>query len=142
MSQETKDAAYMSMTPEQKAAFDSANASDKSMMLQVGIIATALGKIAVQLSMSVLFAIVFIVILIALVLVLFTRVIRMWMYAIFSPLFALKYFLSDKVDKDSMLSKFDFREFIGLAMVPVVVSAALGFGFMFLTTFQSHLVQS
>ena len=142
MSQETKETAYMNMTSEQKAAFDSANASDKSMMLQVGIIATAIGKIAVQLSMSVLFAIVFIVILIALVLVLFTRVIRMWMYAIFSPLFALKYFLSDKVDKDSMLSKFDFREFIGLAMVPVVVSAALGFGFMFLNTFQAHLVQS
>ncbi len=132
------------MTPEQRATFDSesTSASAKSIMLQVGIIATALGKIAVQLSMSVLFAFVFIVILIALVLVLFTRVIRMWMYAIFSPLFALKYFLSDKVDKDSMLSKFDFREFIGLAMVPVVVSAALGFGFMFLNTFQSHLVQS
>lgn len=92
--------------------------------------------------MSVLFAIVFTVILIALVLVLFTRVIKMWMYAIFSPLFALRYFLSDKIDKDNALSKFDFKEFIGLAMVPVVVSAALGFGFMFIMTFKSHMEQT
>jgi hypothetical protein len=89
--------------------------------------------------MSVLFAMVFMVILIALVIVLFTRVIRMWMYAIFSPLFALRYFLSDKVDKDGLLSKFEFKEFIGLAMVPVTVSAALGFGFMFLMVFQQKL---
>lgn len=110
--------------------------------MQAAIIATGIGKIGVQLFMSVLFAIVFTVILIALVLVLFTRVIKMWMYAIFSPLFALRYFLSDKIDKDNALSKFDFKEFIGLAMVPVVVSAALGFGFMFIMTFKSHMEQT
>ncbi len=66
----------------------------------------------------------------------------MWMYAIFSPLFALKYFLSDKVDKDSFLGKFDFKEFIGLAMVPVVVSAALGFGFLFVATFKAKFAKT
>ncbi len=111
-------------------------------MLQAAIIATSIGKIGIQLMMSVIFAVVFVVILIALVLVLFTRVIKMWMYAIFSPLFALRYFLSDKIDKDNALSKFDFKEFIGLAMVPVVVSAALGFGFMFIMTFKSHMEQA
>lgn len=129
------------MTPEDKAKFDAADKETKSAMLQAAIIATGLGKIGIQLLMSALFAIVFTVVLIALVLVLFTRVIRMWMYAIFSPLFALRYFLSDKIDKDNALSKFDFKEFIGLAMVPVVVSAALGFGFMFIMTFKTHMEQ-
>ena len=111
-------------------------------MLQAAIITTSIGKIGVQLLMSVIFAVVFVVILIALVLVLFTRVIKMWMYAIFSPLFALKFFLDDKVKQESALGAFKFGDFIALAMVPVVVSAALGFGFMFIMTFKSHMEQS
>ncbi len=134
-----KGAAYAAMSPADQAKFDAAKDDEKSLILQVAMIATTLGKVILQMGMSVLFAMVFMVILIALVVVLFTRVIRMWMYAIFSPLFALRYFLSDKVDKDSLLSKFEFKEFIGLAMVPVTVSAALGFGFMFLMVFQQKL---
>lgn len=140
-SETTKTDAYNWMSADDKKAFDTATDDAKSTMLQAAIIATGIGKIGIQFIMSLLFAIVFTVILIALVLVLFTRVIKMWMYAIFSPLFALKYFLSDKIDKDNAIAKFDFKEFIGLAMVPVVVSAALGFGFMFIMTFKTKMEQ-
>ena len=129
------------MTPADKAKFDAADKETKSAMLQAAIIATGLGKIGIQLFMSAIFAIVFTVVLIALVLVLFTRVIKMWMYAIFSPLFALKFFLDDKVKQESTLGTFKFSDFIALAMVPVVVSAALGFGFMFIMTFKTHMEQ-
>lgn len=129
------------LSPEQKAEILKADEGSQSMLLQAALIATGLAKVGVQLFMSVLFALVFMIILIALVLVLFTRVIKMWMYAIFSPLFALRYFLSDKIDKDNEIAKFDFKEFIGLAMVPVVVSGALSFGFLFLMTFKTHMEQ-
>lgn len=56
----------------------------------------------------------------------------LWMYAIFSPLFALNYVLGDKL-KDKGADKFTIKEFISLAMVPVYVSAALAFGLMFLS---------
>lgn len=122
--------------------YTTGDSATKNAMLQAAIIATSIGKIGIQLMMSVIFAVVFVVILIALVLVLFTRVIKMWMYAIFSPLFALKFFLDDKVKQESALGAFKFGDFIALAMVPVVVSAALGFGFMFIMTFKSHMEQS
>lgn len=137
----TKTEAFNAMSEAEQAKYSAGDATTKSAMLQAAIIATGIGKIGIQFIMSILFAIVFTVILIALVLVLFTRVIKMWMYAIFSPLFALRYFLSDKIDKDNALAKFDFKEFIGLAMVPVVVSAALGFGFMFIMTFKTQMEQ-
>lgn len=137
----TKTEAFNAMSVAEQAQYSAGDATTKSAMLQAAIIATGIGKIGIQFIMSLLFAIVFTVILIALVLVLFVRVIKMWMYAIFSPLFALKYFLSDKIDKDNAIAKFDFKEFIGLAMVPVVVSAALGFGFMFIMTFKTKMEQ-
>ena len=135
-------ATYDSMTAEEKAAFNAKSDAEKSLFVQAVMIATTIGKVGIQLLMSVIFAFVFVILLVALVMVLFKRVIYMWMYAIFSPLFALKYFLSDKVDKESVLSKFDVKEFIGLALVPVVVSAALGFGFMFIMVFNQHMVNS
>ena len=122
-------------------AYTTWDSATKNAMLQAAIIATSIGKIGVQLLMSVIFAVVFVVILIALVLVLFTRVIKMWMYTIFSPLFALKFFLDEKVKQESALGAFKFGDFIALAMVPVVVSAALGFGFMFIMTFKTQMEQ-
>ena len=141
-SDSTKTEAFNAMSIADQEKFLAGDSTTKSALLQAAIIATGIGKIGVQLFMSVLFAIVFTVILIALVLVLFTRVIKMWMYAIFSPLFALKFFLDDKVKQESTLGTFKFSDFIALAMVPVVVSAALGFGFMFIMTFKSHMEQT
>lgn len=53
----------------------------------------------------------------------------LWLYAIFSPLFALMYVTGSK---HKSLEKFSIKEFLSLAMVPVYVSAALAFGLMFL----------
>lgn len=77
-----------------------------------------------------------------LVFVMLLRMIRMWFYIIFSPLFALRFFLGDKVGKESPLNSFSFTDFIGLALIPVYVSAALGFGLMFLTVFKDRMYTS
>lgn len=61
---------------------------------------------------------------------LFTRAVMLWMYAMFSPIFALNYVIGDKLKS---LEKLSIAKFISLAMVPVYVSAALAFGLMFLS---------
>lgn len=58
----------------------------------------------------------------------------LWMFAIFSPLFALNFVLAGGKSKAlEKLGKLDIKHFISLAMVPVYVSAALSFGLMFLS---------
>ncbi len=90
----------------------------------------AVVDIVKKLGFGIVFFVVFGVLVIAIVYALFTRAIMLWMYAIFSPLFALNYVLGDKAKK---LEKFTIKEFISLALVPVYVSAALAFGLMFLS---------
>lgn len=68
---------------------------------------------------------------IAIVYALFSRAIMLWMFAIFSPIFALNYVIG-KSEKVKGLEHFSVGKFISLAMVPVYVSAALAFGLMFL----------
>ena len=73
------------------------------------------------------------VLIIAIVYALFSRAVMLWLYAMFSPLFALNYVLGGSKSKAmEKLSKFDIKHFISLALVPVYVSAALAFGLMFL----------
>lgn len=64
----------------------------------------------------------------ALIFMLMMRAMKLWFYAIFSPLFTIKYVLGDKwfgeADKDG---SFKITEFIGLAFVPAIVSLALWF---------------
>lgn len=69
------------------------------------------------------------ILVIAIVYALFSRALMLWLYAMFSPFFALNFVLGDKAKK---LEKFTINEFISLALVPVYVSAALAFGLMFL----------
>ena len=76
-----------------------------------------------------IFFIIFGILVIAIVYALFTRAIMLWMYAIFSPLFALMYVTGSK---HKALEKFSISEFMSLALVPVYVSAALAFGLLFL----------
>ncbi|NDK08169.1 hypothetical protein EOM39_02885, partial [Candidatus Gracilibacteria bacterium] len=76
------------------------------------------------------FILIYLVILIALFIALFIRVIALWIFMVASPLFGLLYFSSKSLGK--MWEKFNFKEFFGLAMVPVYVAAALSFGLMFL----------
>lgn len=80
-----------------------------------------------------LFIIVYLLLMVALLLALFTRWIRLWIYAMLSPVFWLLYFFgkgSEWFGSDS--NKFSISEFIALALVPVYVSAALAFGLVFI----------
>ena len=73
------------------------------------------------------------VLVVAIVYAIFSRAVMLWLFAMFSPLFALNYVLGGSKSKSmEKLSKFDITHFISLAMVPVYVSAALAFGLMFL----------
>lgn len=85
--------------------------------------------IASKLGFWIIFFIVFGILVIAIVYALLSRAFMLWLYAMFSPVFALTFVLGDKAKK---LEKFTVKEFISLALVPVYVSAALAFGLMFL----------
>lgn len=77
---------------------------------------------------------------IGIVFVLFIRVIQLWVFAILSPLFGLFLFLGENVLGDSSLKKYNIKEFISLAMVPVYISAALSFGLMLVLTVATSTV--
>ena len=94
---------------------------------------TAVVDIVKKLGFGIIFFVVFGVLVIAIVYALFTRAIMLWMYAIFSPLFALNYVMEFKSDSFKGIKQFSIEKFISLAMVPVYVSAALAFGLMFLS---------
>lgn len=92
-----------------------------------------IGNIVSKLSFGLIFFVVFGILLIAIVYALFSRAVMLWMFAIFSPLFALNHVIGDsKSESLKKLSEFSISHFISLAMVPVYVSAALAFGLMFL----------
>ena len=86
----------------------------------------------INLGLWAIFLIIYALLVIALVFALFTRAFHLWIFAIFSPLFGLFYYLEGKGFLENLHKKFGFSEFIALAMVPVYVSAALGFGLMFI----------
>lgn len=96
---------------------------DKSIIKDVTDIVKKLG-------FGIVFFIVFGILVIAIVYALFSRALMLWMYAIFSPIFALNYVVGSK---NKSLERFTVKEFVSLAMVPVYVSAALAFGLMFLS---------
>lgn len=76
-----------------------------------------------------IFLILYLFLLIILWVSLLVRWIMLWVFMVLSPLFGLLYFIK----KDpKWLEKFNFKEFISLAMVPVYVSAALSFGLLFI----------
>ena len=87
-------------------------------------------KVVQKLGFGIVFFVVFGILVIAIVYALFSRAIMLWLYAMFSPIFALNYVLGSK---NKSLEKLTVKEFISLAMVPVYVSAALSFGLMFLS---------
>ena len=64
------------------------------------------------------------------------RVIKLWVYAIFSPLFTL-HFVAGKDLLWEQLDDFSIKEFIGLCFVPAVVGLALSFGLVVITAIMS-----
>lgn len=86
---------------------------------------------------GVILFVIFGILVLALVIMLLMRAIKLWFYAIFSPLFTLKYVLGDAfkwADKDDSLN---ITEFIGLAFVPAVVGLCLSFWLMIIGAIQS-----
>lgn len=73
----------------------------------------------IQMLMFLLFAI----LTIALMAILFVRAFKLWMYAIFSPLFTFKIVLKDTWKGDD----FDINDFIGLAFLPALIGLILSF---------------
>lgn len=90
------------------------------------------GQIISKLIFGALFFIIFGILVVAIVYALLTRAIMLWMFAMFSPLFALSFVLGHGKGIAEKISKYSIGHFISLAMVPVYVSAALAFGLMFL----------
>ena len=90
-------------------------------------------KGSIQLIVGLVCFLVFGLLLLALCFALFARAFRMWIIAIFSPLFGLFHFFGKNSVVDKLEKDIGFKTFIGLAMVPVYVAAALSFGLVFLT---------
>ena len=82
---------------------------------------------------DILFILVYMLLMVALFLALFVRWIRLWIYMMLSPAFGLLYFFGKSGDGFGKSGeKFNIKEFIALALVPVYVSAALSFGLVFI----------
>lgn len=82
---------------------------------------------------DILFVLVYMLLMVALFLALFVRWIRLWIYMMLSPAFGLLYFFGKSGDGFGKTGeKFNIKEFIALALVPVYVSAALSFGLVFI----------
>lgn len=88
--------------------------------------------LVIKLVFDFLFIIIYSVLMIALWLVLMTRGIYLWIYMMISPIFGLMYFF-DKTDWWSwFFEKFNLKQFISLAFVPVFTMLALSFWLLFL----------
>jgi len=94
---------------------------------------TSIADLIFKIVFDVLFIVVYLLLMIALLLALFVRWVRLWIYMMLSPAFWLLYFFwkwSDWIW--DTWEKFNIKEFISLALVPVYVSAALAFGLVFI----------
>ena len=87
---------------------------------------------------DIIFLIAYLIIALALAFALFIRWVWLWIYMIFSPAFWLLYFFNKWEWWEWAFQKFNFKEFIWLAMVPVYVSAALSFWLLFLFVIWSN----
>jgi hypothetical protein len=95
-----------------------------------------------QVLIWVLMFIVFGILVIALIFMLLIRAIKLWMYAMFSPLFTLHFVLGKELMSGDKMEDFSLKEFIGLAFVPAVVWLTLSFGLVILSAMQSPGVRA
>ena len=80
----------------------------------------------------VLMFIVFGILVLALIFVLMMRAIKLWMYAIFSPLFTVHFVLGKDMLGEKMWD-FNLKEFVWLCFVPAVVWLVLSFGLVIIS---------
>lgn len=94
---------------------------------------TSIADLIFKIVFDILFIVVYLLLMIALLLALFVRWVRLWIYMMLSPAFGLLYFFSKGSEWFwDTWEKFNIKEFISLALVPVYVSAALAFGLVFI----------
>jgi hypothetical protein len=87
-----------------------------------------------QLALGIIFFIVFGILTMALIFMLFIRALKLWMYAIFSPLFTIHFVLGKELLSGESMNDFSLKEFIWLAFVPAVVGLVLSFGLVIIST--------
>jgi len=106
----------------------------KSLSTGVDIASAALNIVHSSVVGAIMF-LVFWLLTLALAAMLFVRAIKLWMYAIFSPLFTFRFVAGSNLlwgDDDS----FSLKEFIGLAFVPAIVWLTLSFGLIIINAVQ------
>lgn len=86
----------------------------------------------VKVIFDIIFVLAYCILMIALFMALFTRWVRLWIFTMLSPLFWLMYFFDKSSWWEGFMKKFNFKQFISVAMVPVYVSAALSFWMVFI----------
>ena len=96
--------------------------------------------LAIHTIFAVIIMIIYFILFITLALVLFVRAIYIWIYIMLSPVFWLMYFF-DKKEWSWFFEKFNFKEFIALAMVPVYTMLALSFWLLFIYVTWQWLTQ-
>jgi hypothetical protein len=92
-----------------------------------------LWDLIVKILFDFIFVIVYWILMITLWIVLMVRWIYIWIFMMISPIFWLMYFF-DKKEWSWFFEKFNFKEFIALAMVPVYTMLALSFWILFMYT--------
>jgi len=93
---------------------------------------TNMSDLVLKLLFDVLFIIVYSVLIIAMWLVLMVRWIYIWIYMMISPLFGLMYFFDKTSWGWEFFDKFNLKQFISLAFVPVYTMLALSFWLLFI----------
>lgn len=93
---------------------------------------TSIGKVSVILLFAVFTYIAFAVLILILCFLLFKRAIMMWLYLAFAPFMTFAYVFSGKQMQDERVW-WNITSFISLALIPVIISAALSFGFVFIS---------
>jgi len=89
--------------------------------------------LVVKIVIDLLFVVIYSILMIALWLILLVRWIYLWLYMMMSPVFGLMYFFGKNDGGwDGFFSKFNIKEFISLALVPVYTMLALSFWLLFL----------
>ncbi|MDD3646319.1 MAG: hypothetical protein PHH06_02830 [Candidatus Gracilibacteria bacterium] len=93
---------------------------------------TNMADLVVKLLFDVLFIVVYSILIIAMGLVLMVRGIYIWMYMMMAPIFGLMYFFDKTSGGGEFFDKFNVKQFISLAFVPVYTMLALSFGLLFI----------
>ncbi len=99
------------------------------------IASAALKIVHTSIVSTIMFA-VFGILIVALAAMLIVRAVKLWMYAIFSPLFTFQFVAGSSMmgeNKDT----FTLKEFMGLVFVPAIVWLALSFGLIMIAAVQS-----